>query len=128
MAFRKGERIASACLETTGPARGTVLSADRPVIRADHQDLSFISLTLTDENGNRVPCEDRMIRIEVTGAGRLAGIGNANPCTEESYGEPACKAYEGRALAAVIADGAGEIHVKAWGDGLKPAEITVTAV
>ena len=128
VARRKGEEIARACLETTGQAQKTAATADRPVIRADHQDLSFISLTLTDDNGARVPWEDRMIRIEVTGAGRLAGIGNANPCTEESYGEPACKAYEGRALAAVIAEEPGEIHIKAWGDGLEPAEITVTAV
>ena len=127
VAYRKGGAIATAALETTGPAKATAIAADRPAIRADGQDLCFITLTLTDAEGRRVPCEERMIHIEVTGAGRLAGIGNANPCTEESYGQPACRAYEGRALAAVYADGAGDIRIKAWGEGLESAEITVTA-
>jgi beta-galactosidase len=101
---------------------------DRPEIRADRQDLSFIALSIVDDQGARIPCEDRMIHIEVSGAGHLAGIGNANPCTVESYGKPCCKAYEGRALAAVIADEAGEIRIKVWADGIPPREIAVTAV
>ena len=102
-------------------------TADRPLIRADRQDLSFIALTLVDETGARVPNETRPIHIEVTGAGHLAGIGNANPCTEESYGKSSCLAWEGRALAAVIADAPGNIHVKVWAEDLQPAEIILTA-
>ncbi len=125
VAWRGGKRIASVTLKTTGEACAVAVTADRPEIRADRQDLSFLSLSLVDAEGARVPCEERRIFIEVTGAGRLAGIGNANPCTEESYGQPSCLAWEGRALAAVIADEPGEIRAKVWAEGIPPTEITV---
>ena len=127
-AYRDGKAIASAVLTTAGAAAQITAVPDRHEIRADRQDLSFIALSIVDDQGARIPCEDRMIHIEVSGAGHLAGIGNANPCTVESYGEPCCKAYEGRALAAVIADEAGEIRIKVWADGIPPREIAVTAV
>ncbi len=127
IAFRNGQQIASAFLQTTGAACAVTATADRPLIRADRQDLSFIALTLVDETGARVPNETRPTHIEVTGAGHLAGIGNANPCTEESYGKSSCLAWEGRALAAVIADAPGNIHVKVWAEDLQPAEIILTA-
>ncbi len=86
-----------------------------------------MALTLMDEKGARVPDETRKIQIEVTGAGHLAGIGNGNPCTEENYGTPYCLAYEGRAMAAVVADGPGEIRIRAFAEGVEADEITVSA-
>ena len=127
VAYRGGKQTARTVLETTGPACRVAATADRAEIRADQQDLAYVSLTLTDGKGARVPDETRKIHIEVTGAGHLAGIGNGNPCTEENYGTPYCLAYEGRAMAAVVADAAGEIRIRAWADGLEPAEITVQA-
>ena len=125
IAYRGGKQIACAALETTGPACGITAVADRAEIRADRQDLSYVALTLTDERGARVPDEARKIHIEVTGAGRLAGIGNGNPCTEENYGAPECLAFEGRAMAAVVADAAGEIRVRAWAEGIPPVETVI---
>lgn len=127
VAYRNGEKIAEAFLETAGTATQVMASADRGEIRADRQDLSYIAITLADEKGARVPYEERRIHIEVTGAGRLAGIGNANPRTEESYGKPECLAYEGRAMAAVVADRTGEITVRTWAEGLEPVSLTITA-
>ncbi|MBE5788309.1 MAG: glycoside hydrolase family 2 protein [Clostridiales bacterium] len=127
VAYRGGKQTARTVLETTGPACRVAAAADRAEIRADQQDLAYVALTLTDGKGARVPDETRKIHIEVTGAGHLAGIGNGNPCTEENYGTPYCLAYEGRAMAAVVADTAGEIRIRAWADGLEPAEITVQA-
>lgn len=125
VALRGGKEYARAALETTGAAARIRAEADRSEIRADRQDLSFIALTLTDAEGARVPCEEREIRLEVSGAGHAAGIGSGNPCTEESYNGVSCRAYEGRALAAVIADKPGEIRVKVSADGLESAEIVI---
>ena len=123
IAYRAGKQIACAALETTGPACRVTAAADRTEILADQQDLAYVALTLTDEKGARVPDETRKIEIEVSGAGHLAGIGSGNPCTEENYGTPYCLAYEGRAMAAVIADAPGEICVKVRAEGVEPAEI-----
>ena len=80
-----------------------------------------------DAEGNRVPYETSTLHIEVSGAGHLAGIGSGNPCTEENYSTPYCAAYEGRAMAAVVADAPGEILIKAWAEGLPEAQITILA-
>ena len=127
VAYRDGEEIARCSLKTTGKAAAVTAEADRPVIKADRQDLSYVALTIVDAEGARVPYETSVINIEVSGAGRLAGIGSGNPCTEENYGTPYCKAYEGRAMAAVVADEPGEILVKVWVDGVGSTEIKVVA-
>ncbi|MBQ6240018.1 MAG: DUF4982 domain-containing protein [Firmicutes bacterium] len=127
VAYRDGKETARCSLKTAGEACAVTLCADRSEIRADSQDLSYVALTLVDENGDRVPYETSTLHIEVSGAGRLAGIGSGNPCTEEGFGDPFCKAYQGRAMAAVVADAPGEILVKAWAEGMVPAEITIQA-
>ena len=127
VAYRDGKEIARCCLKTTGKAAAVTAEADRPVIKADRQDLSYVALTIVDAEGARVPYETSVINIEVSGAGRLAGIGSGNPCTEENYGTPYCKAYEGRAMAAVVADEPGEIVVKVWVDSIGSTEIKVVA-
>ena len=125
VAYRDGKEIARCCLKTTGQTCALTLCADRPEIQADRQDLSYVAITLVDADGNRVPYEDRVVSIEVTGSGRLAGIGSGNPCTDENYGTPYCKAYEGRAMAAIVADEPGEIKVKVCAEGVEPCEITI---
>ncbi len=126
VAYRNGEKIAETSLTTAEEKAKLVLQADRNVIRADHADLAFVALTLTDGDGNRVDDDETVLHAEVTGAGHLAGLGSGNPCTDEDYGVP-CRAYEGRAMAAVIADTAGEICIRAWADGVEPALLTVKA-
>lgn len=126
-AVRNGKTVASCRLETVGEAAAVTAEADRAQIRADRQDLSYIALTLVDSQGRRVPYEDREIHVEVTGAGRLAGMGSGNPCTEEGFGTPSCRAYEGRAMAAVTALGPGEIRVRVRAEGVRETEITILA-
>lgn len=124
--YKNGEEIGRASLKTVGAAAGVTAVADRPVIAGDGQDLSYVALTIVDAEGNRVPYETNLINIEVMGA-RLAGIGSGNPCTPEDYGTPYCKAYEGRAMAAIIADEPGTITVKVTSEGLAGCEITIVA-
>lgn len=124
--YKNGEEIGRASLKTVGAAAGLTAAADRPIIAGDGQDLSYVALTIVDAEGNRVPYETNLINIEVIG-GRLAGIGSGNPCTTENYGTPYCKAYEGRAMAAIIADEPGTVTVKVTSEGLAGCEIEIVA-
>ncbi len=126
--YRNGKETGRAVLRTTGTAAKLTMKADRAQIAGDAQDLSYVALTIVDENGARVPYETSEISIEVEGPGRLAGIGNGNPKTAENYGGPSCRAYEGRAMAAILADGPGTITVKGSVKGIGTASITITAV
>lgn len=90
-------------LVTAGPAVRAVLTADRTAIRADGQDLAFISVQLTDKDGNAVPDDDRVISVSVKGQGRLLGLDTGELRREGSFATHEVRTYMGRALITVQA-------------------------
>ncbi len=117
-----------AALNTAGTAVRLKLTADRQEIRADGQDLSYVTVELTDADGNRLPEAEELVKFEITGPGAIAGVGNANPRSLESYQLPQRKTWQGRCLAIVKADkAAGNITLQATVAGLPPAQLTITS-
>lgn len=102
------------------------LTADRHNIKANNEDLSYINVELTDNNGYRNPKAENLIQFEIEGEGTIVGVGNANPISLESYQQPHRKAWQGRCMV-IIKSGSkpGRILLKASSEGLKPAEISV---
>ena len=61
------------------------MTADRIVISADNQDLSYITVELLDKEGIINPKADNNLQFDVEGPGEIIGIGNANPVSTESF-------------------------------------------
>jgi len=125
----KGKRqVAMASLSTAKEVTQIKLTADRSGIKADGQDLTYVEVELLDANGNRNPKSESLIRFEIEGPGTIAGVGNANPVSIESYQLPQRKAWQGKCLV-IIKSGLepGEIILKASADGLKSSEIKISA-
>jgi hypothetical protein len=122
-----GTELARTALQsTTGPLR-LAATPDREVIRADADDLAYVVLTLQDDAGT-VPCDqDRRLSVEVSGAGELAGLGSADPRTEDPFGGTECATFDGRALAIVRPTGPGEISVQVTAADCEPVTATVRA-
>ena len=69
-----------------------------------------------------------MINFTIEGVGTIVGVGNANPMSTESFQLPQRKAWQGKCLIIIKSEkNAGEIILKATGDGLKGAEIKLMA-
>jgi beta-galactosidase len=118
----------AAVLTTAGKAARIRLTADRQQIIANGQDLSYIVAEVTDAAGNRLPGADDLVKFDVSGPGAIAGVGNANPMSTESYQLPQRKAWKGRCLAIVKAGSeAGTINIKASVAGLPAAQISITS-
>jgi beta-galactosidase len=66
--------------------------------------------------------------VEVTGAGVLAGLGSADPRTEEAFAGMSGTTFDGRALAIVRPTRPGGITVRVTTDGCDPVTVTVRAV
>jgi len=66
--------------------------------------------------------------VDVGGPGLLAGLGSANPRSEEPFGGSACTTFDGRALAVVRPTGPGEIAVRVEAEGCEPVTVSVRAV
>ncbi len=120
--------VASSELHTVQEPVKLVLTADRQDIKADGQDLSYITVELTDGNGNRDPQAEELVNFSMTGPGTIVGVGNANPVSLESYVQPYRTTWQGRCLVIVRASHhAGKIVLTAESQGLPKAEIEIEA-
>jgi beta-galactosidase/beta-glucuronidase len=84
-------------LATTDRPDAIRLVPDRKAIKAVPNDLSFISVEVVDEKGAVVPfVDDIEISYELTGAGKIAGVGNGNQTDLYSFQQNHKKVYQGK--------------------------------
>jgi beta-galactosidase len=120
------EVVAENVLITAGEPSAIRLTADRQEIRADRQDLCYITVEVTDGQGNRHPFARNLISFSVGGPGEIVAVGSADPMSTESFQKPERRTYLGVCQVILKAgDRPGTIVLKALGEGLKPAEISI---
>jgi beta-galactosidase len=130
IALENGIEVASKELKTTGTPAKIKLIADRKIIKANRNDLSYVKVEITDARGNLVPNASVPVTFTVAGVGEIAGSGNACPYDMESFNNPVCKTYQGKALVILRLlknNEAGTITLKAAANGLATGELNVTA-
>jgi beta-galactosidase len=116
-------------LKTAGKAAKIKLFADRREILPNGQDLSFVSVYITDENGVPQPNADNQLTFTITGPGVIAGVDNANLKDTTSYVSNVRKAWNGRAMVVIKSmKKAGTITLKVSGAGLEAASVGIEAV
>jgi beta-galactosidase len=126
--YRDNKKVNIAELRTAESTLKVKLSADRNIIQANGQDLSYVTVELADKNGNRNPKAENLMRFEIEGPGTIVGVGNANPVSLESYQMPQRKAWKGRCLVILKSDHKqGDIILRASSDGFQPDEIVITS-
>jgi len=126
--YDNGRETASQALETTGKPVAIRLIADRTKIRADRNDLSYVRAEIIDSKGNIVPdADDIMVNFEVTGNGKVEGVGSGNPRDMSSFQQPGKKSYQGICLAIIRPETTpGKIYVRAKAEGLKKASLAIS--
>ncbi len=123
------EPVAKWELHTVEAPVGLRLTADRSEIRADGQDLSFITVEIVDRLGRVHPKADAEIYFTVQGTGTIAAVGNGDPTSKERYRGNQRSAHQGRCLVVVRAtDTPGDIRLRAQADGLDEADLTLSTV
>ena len=112
---------------TTGKEAKLSASADRTTIAADGADLTYITVDITDEDGNIVPDAANNVKFTVEGEGTLVGVDNGKQDDHQSYQDDNRDAFSGKVLAIVQSTRtAGEITVTANAEGLEPSTVTVS--
>lgn len=126
LGLKDGKVVAQTTLKTSGAPKKLRLTADRTRLRADRSDLSYVTVEVVDESGQRVPDAEIPVRFSVRGAGELAGQGSGAPNDPASFRAPVRKTFQGRCLAILRPRGGdGEITLRAEAGGLEPTIITV---
>lgn len=124
--FEGKKQVSVAELHSAGEVTQIKLSADRNKIRSDGQDLSYVTVELTDNDGVCNPKAENEVSFEMDGPGTIAGLGNANPISLESFQLPKRKAWHGRCMVVVKSDRtAGKITLKATSAQLSTAIIEI---
>ncbi|GAC1420417.1 MAG: glycoside hydrolase family 2 TIM barrel-domain containing protein [Flavisolibacter sp.] len=122
--YTKGKKTASAELHSAESPTRVKLSADRSLLKADGQDLSYITIELVDSFGIRNPKAENLVQCTIEGNGSIVGVGNANPRSLESNQQYQRKAWQGRCLVIVKSEkNKGRILLKASVEGLPSASI-----
>jgi beta-galactosidase len=85
-------------LQTADQAARIKLTADRSQLLANGQDLSFVTVEITDKDGIFQPNANNRLTFTVEGEGALAGVGNADMKDCDPYVGNSRKAWKGRAL------------------------------
>ena len=129
LGFNSGRIVARTRRETIGEAHAVRLVPDRPRITGDGRDLVMVRVEIVDRAGRIVPRANDLVRFEITGPGRLIGVGNGDPTSSEPDKSPHRHAFNGLAQAIVQSTGtSGRIHVAATADGLRGATATIFAL
>jgi beta-galactosidase len=124
--LKDGKEMETKVMKTTGTAAKIRLTADRSVITANRNDLSYITVEILDEAGALVPNVQPSVQFKVEGAGEIAAVENGNPTDMKSFHMPMVKCFNGRSLVILRPKGtAGHINLKAESAGLAGTEITV---
>lgn len=102
------------------------LRPDRTSLCANGQDLCFIDVDLTDDNGITESGRDDLLTVTVEGSGVLQGFGSALPNTEHNFYEGIYRTYYGKALIIIRAGyEPGNINISVRGKTLPPVKITI---
>jgi beta-galactosidase len=127
VAYRNGKRWATNTMKTAGPAAKIQLIPDRKRIAADGQDLSFVTVTITDQDGLLVPRAKNRVRFIIEGSGEIIATDNGDPISHESFQQTERAAFNGMCLAVVRSQAGhrGKITLKAEAAGLKSAQVTL---
>ena len=127
-----GKEVGTETVKTAGAPSSIQLTGDlsTPIkpIKADGEDMTFITVNILDKDGNLVPDANNQINVEVTSSARFKGICNGDATSLEVFTKPTMKAFHGQLVIGIQSNGKkGTATVKVSSKGLKPATVTLLA-
>ena len=129
---KDGQEVGTETVRTAGAPTSIQLTGDlgaaiKP-LKADGEDMTFITVNILDKDGNLAPDADNQLTVSVTGAARFKGICNGDATSLEAFTKPTMKAFHGQLVIGIQSNSQqGTATVKVTGKGLKAATVTVPA-
>ena len=124
----QGKAAATEEVRTAGAPHHIKLATDHSKLRADGNDLAYITARVEDAQGNLCPDATNELHFTVSGAGSFRAIGNGDATNLEPFQQPQMHAFQGQLVAIVQAGAAaGAVQVKASATGLKDGELQMMA-
>jgi beta-galactosidase len=127
VAYNNGVAVTEKHINTAGKPAKIELIPDRDVLESDGQDISFITVRITDKDGNICPNADHLVNFSVSDLGTIAAVGNGDPATTAPFQSNKRKAFNGLCMLMVkTTKETGTIDVHATSDTLQTASVSLT--
>ncbi len=122
----KGKTVAEKSVSTAGKPYTLKLEADRTQIKADGEDLSYVTVSVVDKKGNLCPTATNQLKFSTKGAGKFRAVCNGDATSLEMFHLPTMKAFSGKLVITMqSSDNAGNIELIVTGAGLKSGKIVI---
>ena len=124
-----GELIAQDCRRTPSDSAAIVLSAEDDALKADGEDMTFITISMADRDGLPVDNACDRVHVAVEGPGRLLGLDNGDSTDREGYKTTTRRLFNGKLLAMIgTTKEPGVIRVTVTSPGKAPAVLELPAI
>lgn len=101
IAYKYGKKWGVEVVKTTDKPSKLIATADRSAINSDGKDLSFITVQISDKDGQMVPRTNNPIEFSIEGPGEIVATDNGDSYNMESFASHKRDAFNGLALVIV---------------------------
>lgn len=123
---KNGKIVKQTTVTTAGIAAKLKLTPDRKTIKADGDDLSFVTVEITDKNGILSPKANNEIHFSLKGNGKIVGVCSGDPVSHESYKGSKHTALNGKCLVVIKASNKAEkLELTASANGLQSSSTII---
>ncbi len=123
----QGKAVGEKSTVTAGKPHSIRLEADRTILKADGNDLAFVTATILDRNGNECLTATPQLNFKVSGAGTYRAACNGDATSLEQFHLPTMKAFSGKLVVLVqSSEKKGDIELIVSGKGLKSGKIKIS--
>ena len=112
-------------VRTAGAPAHIVLKADRTTLNPAEDDLAFVTVSLTDRDGNPCPTASNLIKASVKGAGSLRATCNGDATSLVPFTSDSMPLFNGEMVIVVGTKGKGSITLTVSAEGLPDATLAI---
>jgi beta-galactosidase len=122
--FTDGQLVATDLVETVGAPARLQLSPDRQTLHTDGEDTLVVPVSIVDAHGRLVANATNRVTFQLTGGGRIVGVGNGNPADHDPDRANERNAFNGHCITVIQAGtNADTLKLTATSPGLEPAGV-----
>jgi beta-galactosidase len=104
------------------------LEADRTILEANGEDLSYVTVSVVDRNGYPCPTATQQLNFSVSGKGTYRAACNGDATSLEQFHLPTMKLFSGKLVVLVQStEEAGKMELTVTGKGLKSGKIVLNS-
>lgn len=121
-----GEVVLERQVKTAGAPAKIELISDKEELKADGNDMIFVTVNILDDQDILAPRADNLVQFEVTGGGKIVGVDNGYQASLEPFKANKRKAFNGKCLVIIQSNYKNEpITLKASSQGLDSETLTI---